>query len=87
MALAQPERPILRRAQKEVSVALDPMAETANRDAVDIGCAHWWQIESPNGENSQGMCKHCGAIRSFANSSQTRTMTRSVRPQPRVSAA
>jgi hypothetical protein len=41
---------------------------------------HWWQIETPNGETSTGVCKHCGAERSFSNSTQTRMMARSVRP-------
>jgi len=62
-------------------LTLDPTAEAASRDAMaTTDCAHWWQIESPNGETSRGVCKHCGAERTFANSSQTRTMARSVRP-------
>ena len=61
-------------------MALDPITETASVEALATDCAHWWQIESPNGETSQGVCKHCGAARSFLNSSQTRMMARSVRP-------
>jgi hypothetical protein len=61
-------------------VALDPTAEMAGTETLATECEHWWQIESPNGETSQGTCKHCGASRSFSNSSQTRMMARSVRP-------
>jgi hypothetical protein len=62
-------------------LALDPIAEVTMIEAMAVeACAHWWRIETPNGETSRGTCKHCGAERSFANSSQTRTMARSVRP-------
>jgi hypothetical protein len=62
-------------------LALDPAAEATLIEAMAVSaCAHWWQIETPNGETSAGTCKRCGAQRTFANSSQTRTMTRSVRP-------
>jgi hypothetical protein len=62
-------------------LAIDPAAEATIIEAMAVSaCAHWWQIETPNGETSSGTCKHCGAERSFANSSQTRAMTRSVRP-------
>ena len=30
-------------------------------------CCHHWIIESPNGANSRGVCKHCGAHRDFIN--------------------
>ena len=43
-------------------------------------CAHYWLIETPSGETSRGLCKHCGATRDFLNYSQRRTMTRSVKP-------
>lgn len=29
--------------------------------------AHWWQIESPYGETSMGMCRYCGEQRKFSN--------------------
>ena len=61
-------------------MALEPTAETASAEMAASDCAHWWQIESPNGETSEGVCKHCGASRSFSNSTQTRMMARSVRP-------
>lgn len=43
-------------------------------------CSHHWQIETPAGETSLGVCKLCGATRSFANYSAGRTMTRSNKP-------
>lgn len=45
-------------------------------------CAHHWRIETPAGEVSKGVCKHCGATRSFANYSERKTMTRTVKPAP-----
>ena len=45
-------------------------------------CAHYWLIETPAGESSEGRCKHCGKSRAFLNYSQRRTMTRSVKPAP-----
>jgi len=29
--------------------------------------AHHWVIEEANGPNSAGVCKRCGAVRSFKN--------------------
>lgn len=49
-------------------------------------CAHYWLIETPAGESSQGRCKSCGATRAFLNYSQRRTMTRSVKPTAGASA-
>jgi hypothetical protein len=31
-------------------------------------CIHHWVIDSADGAESQGSCKHCGAKRGFANS-------------------
>lgn len=31
-------------------------------------CKHHWRIASPNGAFSQGVCKICGALREFPNS-------------------
>lgn len=42
-------------------------------------CAHHWQIETPAGETSLGICKRCGATRNFANYSQRRTTARPVK--------
>lgn len=30
-------------------------------------CGHQWMIDSPNGPQSQGVCRLCGAERSFQN--------------------
>lgn len=47
-------------------------------------CAHHWMIETPSGETSQGICKHCGATRRFFNSSSGRPMTRAGKPAAQV---
>ena len=52
----------------------------ASATAVSSECAHHWRIETPSGEVSMGVCKHCGATRSFANYSERKTMTRAVKP-------
>ena len=36
----------------------------------DDGCAHYWQIETPSGSTSRGICKRCGETREFFNSAQ-----------------
>ena len=33
-------------------------------------CVHHWMIESPNGRESGGVCKRCGARKSFSNSTE-----------------
>ena len=30
-------------------------------------CTHHWMLESPNGPESPGTCKHCGTTKSFPN--------------------
>jgi hypothetical protein len=57
----------------------------AGRADGPLDCAHHWQIETPSGETSTGVCKLCGAVRSFANYTATRTMTRSPRATSRSS--
>jgi hypothetical protein len=52
----------------------------ASATAVTSECAHHWRIETPSGEVSKGVCKHCGATKSFANYSERKTMTRAVKP-------
>jgi hypothetical protein len=49
-------------------------------DIDDDGCAHHWQIATPNGETSTGVCKRCGKSRAFLNYSQRKMMVRSVKP-------
>ena len=46
---------------------------------VDDGCAHHWQIATPNGVTSEGVCKRCGKSRAFLNYSQRKMMVRSVK--------
>lgn len=36
----------------------------------ESGCAHYWQIETPSGSTSRGICKRCGETREFFNSAQ-----------------
>src|SRR5690606_5923350 len=31
-------------------------------------CVHHWMIETPNGRESKGICKRCGASKEFSNS-------------------
>ncbi len=31
-------------------------------------CSHFWVIGEPNGEESRGVCKYCGAVEKFWNS-------------------
>ncbi len=45
----------------------------------DDGCAHHWQIATPNGVTSEGVCKRCGKSRAFLNYSQRKMMVRSVK--------
>lgn len=33
-------------------------------------CRHYWIVEQPSGSTSSGVCKICGATRSFPNSAQ-----------------
>lgn len=33
-------------------------------------CVHHWVIESPNGRESVGICKHCSTEKSFQNSNE-----------------
>jgi hypothetical protein len=56
---------------------------TASRKASN--CIHHWIIEAPNGRESAGVCKHCGARKEFSNSTesvmweQTNTLRNDVR--------
>jgi hypothetical protein len=34
-------------------------------------CVHHWAIETPNGRESEGVCKRCGLRRSFSNSNES----------------
>jgi len=56
-------------------------------DIDDDGCAHHWQIATPNGETSEGVCKRCGKSRAFLNYSQRKMMVRSVKSNGSATAA
>lgn len=30
-------------------------------------CVHFWLIDTPDGETSQGVCRFCGAVKTFLN--------------------
>lgn len=34
-------------------------------------CVHHWIIETPNGRESRGVCKHCGKQKGFVNSTES----------------
>ena len=59
--------------QRAETITLDP-----DVSAVDE-CAHHWQIATPNGVTSEGVCKRCGKSRAFLNYSQRKMMVRSVK--------
>jgi len=70
---------------------MDTRAQTSTAEAeaeADAGdCAHHWQIETPAGETSKGICKRCGASRAFANYSPGRTTTRTMKPPAKAASA
>ena len=36
-------------------------------DDISMNCVHHWDIESPNGLYSRGICRYCGEERMFSN--------------------
>ena len=34
-------------------------------------CVHHWQIDTPNGRESRGVCKRCGVAKKFSNSNES----------------
>ena len=36
----------------------------------DPTCQHYWVLQSPTGEISQGVCKYCGKVRGFKNATE-----------------
>ena len=50
----------------ETSV-LDPQVATGVAVAETPQCSHQWMIDSPNGPQSRGECRLCGAERYFQN--------------------
>ena len=59
--------------QRAETITLDPDVSVADE------CAHHWQIATPNGVTSEGVCKRCGKSRAFLNYSQRKMMVRSVK--------
>lgn len=51
--------------------------EATESNSDEDGCAHYWQIESPSGSTSRGICKRCGETREFFNSAQAMAEARS----------
>ncbi len=41
-----------------------------------VACAHQWDIETPNGPTSEGVCSMCGETKDFANSQPDSTWDR-----------
>jgi hypothetical protein len=51
--------------------ATEQQEQKQSKRAQQKNCVHHWRIESPNGRESQGVCKRCGAIRNFSNSTES----------------
>lgn len=34
----------------------------------EVSCKHWWVLPPPDGRTALGVCKRCGQIRTFFNS-------------------
>jgi hypothetical protein len=63
--------------------APEPVVESsAPAEAIAPVCVHRWVIESPNGETSRGVCRHCGAVKEFPNAAEDGLWERNV-PQSR----
>ena len=45
--------------------------KTRPAQRAQANCVHHWLIESPNGRESQGVCKHCGKAKEFVNSTES----------------
>ena len=48
-----------------------PVEQTEAATPVAKSCVHHWRIEEPNGRESQGVCKRCGAVKAFSNSTES----------------
>ncbi len=68
------------KSRKETALTID-----MQDDSDSSTCKHHWLIESPNGVESQGTCKVCGAKKSFSNSWQYSSWARGEIISPRVS--
>ncbi|MDO8491068.1 MAG: hypothetical protein Q7T04_03515 [Dehalococcoidia bacterium] len=66
--------------RREAMLAADP-----ENVSDSLECKHHWMIESPNGVESRGICKACGARKAFSNSWQYSSWARGEIISPRVS--
>jgi hypothetical protein len=51
------------------SIVVEELRPDAEAPVEAPACRHHWRIESPNGATSNGVCKLCGAVKEFSNSS------------------
>ena len=54
----------MKKQENEQTIRSDQLNMHVNKR---VNCVHHWQIESPNGPKSEGVCKHCGAKKFFSN--------------------
>lgn len=47
-----------------------PTLEKPRELSEELVCQHYWVVESPAGAISKGVCKYCGTVRGFRNSTQ-----------------
>lgn len=43
------------------------VAEAVNKVEPEVGCKHYWIIDTPSGPMSKGRCRLCGLEREFKN--------------------
>jgi hypothetical protein len=60
---------IIETAKVEIKVSPDNQNKTIL--TAEKSCAHFWDIEVPNGPSSKGVCKHCGEKKEFLNAFPT----------------
>ena len=62
----------LKTAQDWVYRGVAPSAENQDRltGFIYSRCAHHWVIDAANGHTSRGVCKRCGQVREFENSTE-----------------
>ncbi|MSP79099.1 MAG: hypothetical protein EXR67_06060 [Dehalococcoidia bacterium] len=47
--------------------SLTAVAQPPTIAGADLGCKHFWLIDTPTGPASRGTCKHCGQMKEFRN--------------------
>ncbi|MBI2405568.1 hypothetical protein HYV21_00740 [Candidatus Microgenomates bacterium] len=54
--------------EKVLGIPIDEIELTPiDNNQFVVECAHHWDIESPNGPTSRGICRHCGDEQEFSN--------------------